>query len=218
MKIVRKPLSELRKMEKNVRMHTEKQIAEYARSVEMFDQIRPIVCDETGLIIAGNGLYDALVKLGRDSADCYVVAGLTEAQKKKLMLADNKVYELGITDTNMFQEILKDLDMDFDIPGYDASMLEMITMSMPEVDDFVGGYGAFEPQQVDRINSKTAEPHTAGPAAPLPVASDPAPIYEPSQSGTPPDGPSAVVHEDTAGDTPPGRFVICPKCGEKICL
>lgn len=96
MKIVKKPLADLRPMEKNVRRHTDKQLKEYVRSIEMFGVIKPLVVDETGLILTGNGLYFALKSMGAEECDCYVMAGLTEAQKKKLMLADNRVYELGM--------------------------------------------------------------------------------------------------------------------------
>ena len=87
MNVVKLPLGELRKPERNVRLHSNKQISEFKRSVEMFGQIRPIVVDESHTILAGNGLFDALKALGRTDADCYVVTGLTEAEKKKLMLA-----------------------------------------------------------------------------------------------------------------------------------
>ena len=98
MKVIKKPLTELRRPDRNVRMHTDKQLKEFRRSVEMFGQIRPIVVDEDGVILAGNGLYETLLSLGRTEADCYVVYGLTEAEKKKLMLADNRVFDLGVDD------------------------------------------------------------------------------------------------------------------------
>ena len=66
MKITRVKLADMRKMDKNVRKHTEKQIKEYVRSLEMFGQVRPIVVDEDNTIIAGNGMYDALLSMGRD--------------------------------------------------------------------------------------------------------------------------------------------------------
>ena len=49
MKTVMIPLSDLRRPERNVRMHTDKQIKEFRRSVEMFGQIRPIVVDENNV-------------------------------------------------------------------------------------------------------------------------------------------------------------------------
>ena len=65
MKIVKKKLMDLRHPEKNVRIHSDKQITEFKRSIEMFGQIRPIVIDEAGTILAGNGLYDALTAMGQ---------------------------------------------------------------------------------------------------------------------------------------------------------
>lgn len=61
MKVIKKPLTELRRPDRNVRMHTDKQLKEFRRSVEMFGQIRPIVVDEDGVILAGNGLYETLL-------------------------------------------------------------------------------------------------------------------------------------------------------------
>ena len=52
MKVIKKPLTELRRPDRNVRMHTDKQLKEFRRSVEMFGQIRPIVVDEDGVISA----------------------------------------------------------------------------------------------------------------------------------------------------------------------
>ena len=68
MKIVTKKLSELHKPAKNIRRHTEKQLHEYVRSLEMFGQVKPIIVDEHGEIIAGNGLYEALLQMGREEA------------------------------------------------------------------------------------------------------------------------------------------------------
>lgn len=46
MKVIKKKLTELHRPERNVRIHSDKQIAEFKRSIEMFGQIRPIVIDE----------------------------------------------------------------------------------------------------------------------------------------------------------------------------
>ena len=130
MKITKIKLADLKKPERNVRRHTEKQMVEYVRSLDMFGQIRPLVVDENYVIIAGNGLYDALLKKGADTADCYVVTGLTDKEKKKLMLADNKIFELGYDDTDAFDAILKELEGDVDIPGWDEDLLKMLNATM----------------------------------------------------------------------------------------
>ena len=64
MNIRKMPLSSLQRPEQNVRMHTEKQLKEFERSVSMFGQLRPIVADEAGVILAGKGLFENLLRLG----------------------------------------------------------------------------------------------------------------------------------------------------------
>lgn len=203
MKVVQKKLSDLRKMEKNIRRHSPKQISEYVRSVRMFGQIRPLVIDEDGVILAGNGLYDALVSMGEEKADCYVVSGLTETQKKKLMLADNRVYELGMTDIEAFDEIIKSLGGDVDVPGWDADLLETLNASVREVNAMVDSYGSYQPEDMGRYRREnqngTQEQGSDGPgASPL--------------SATAPEGETP----QSAAQAVSARYVICPKCGERI--
>lgn len=153
MKITVKKLADLRKPAHNIRRHSDKQITEYIRSIEMFGQIKPLVVDEHGEIIAGNGLFEALTRMGRETCDCYVVTGLTDVQKKKLMMADNKVYELGFTDTDAIEQLVKELDGDTDVPGWDADLLKMLDSTIEEADEIVNGYGSFPDTEVANMNS-----------------------------------------------------------------
>jgi DNA modification methylase len=145
MKIITIRLEQLRRPKRNVRMHTDSQIAEFKRSVEMFGQIRPIVVDEEHTILAGNGLYDTLLALGRDEADCFVVAGLSDNEKKKLMLADNRIFSLGSDDMDAIDDIINDLKDDLDIPGFDDDMLQSLlangSMVLQQIDSQSAGYG-----------------------------------------------------------------------------
>ena len=84
MKIVKKKLSELHPLEKNVRRHSPKQISEYVRSLNMFEQLRPLVIDEDGTIWIGNGMFEAMKSMGWEYAECEIRRGLTEKQKKKM--------------------------------------------------------------------------------------------------------------------------------------
>ncbi|MBO6266775.1 MAG: ParB N-terminal domain-containing protein, partial [Synergistaceae bacterium] len=167
MKVTVKKLADLHVMEKNIRRHTDKQLKEYVRSITMFGQFKPIVVDENGLILAGNGLYYALQNMGAETCDCYVMTGLTENQKKKLMLADNRVYELGFTDTGIFDEIIRELGGDVDVPGWDADLLEMLNASVREATEMVENYGVYDAGEVEAVNSKERQPDTpaAAPAA-----------------------------------------------------
>ena len=140
MQIVTKQIVDLRQSKKNVRLHGGRQIKEYIRSIEMFGQVRPLVIDENNVVLCGNGLLQALKTMGRETADCYVVAGMSERKKKKLMLADNKIYELGANNQEAFNDILKDLAGDIDVPGYDENLLKVLSESAREVDNFISSY------------------------------------------------------------------------------
>ena len=219
------PLSSLRIAEQNVRRHTEKQIAEYVRSIKSFEQVKPIVIDDTGEIICGNGLFLALQRMGRTECYCHVMEGITPNQKKKLMLADNRVYELGITDIDAFEEIVKSLGDDVDIPGWDAELIATLNSTPQQVDDFVSGYGSFAPSYTEKIRETQPSPASA-PASAAPAVV-PAPMEQLQPTSQPAESapqspiyPSAQpVETGNAWQTEPtGRFVICPKCGERICL
>lgn len=213
MEVIIKALSELRRPVKNVRRHTEKQMEEYIRSITMFGQTKPIVIDETGEIIIGNGLYEALLRMEVESCDCYVMAGLTTAQKRKLMLADNRVYELGITDMDIFDEIVKELEGDVDIPGWDADLLETINATIDEADDIVENYGVFQPEEIETVNNRQREEHMPGTAA----VPSPAPSYSSEQTtSTPPSAEAPVSPPDP--EPQQARTIVCPHCGGTICL
>lgn len=201
MEITVKKLSELRPAAKNVRRHTDKQIAEYIRSLIMFGQIKPIIADEHGEIIAGNGLYQALVQMGKETCDCYILSGLSENQKKKLMLADNRVYELGITDMDAFDEIIRELGNDIDVPGWDEDLLSMMNAAAEDVDDIVNGYGSYEETDVSRLAERKA-PDNVPTSVPVET-----PVATP-QVAPQPEGSQGQVQ----------RVIVCPKCGEQICL
>lgn len=228
MKITTMRLDEMHEIKKNIRRHTEKQLKEYVRSIEMFGQIKPILVDETGEILAGNGLFQALKRAGKETADCYVIKGLDENRKKKLMLADNRVYELGMTDTNAFEEIIKELDGDIDVPGWDEDLLETLNLSMQDTIKEVESYGTYSDQQIKTIESHDVVQHetqATAPAAYQPVSMthkyDEA-VNTAAVQPTPmqPIAPAPQAIQPEADGTPAEqhRYIICPKCGEKICL
>lgn len=151
MKIVKKLLADLQRPEKNIRLHTDKQIKEFRRSIEMFGHIRPIVIDEQNVILAGNSLYETLLQMERTEADCHVVKGLTEKQKKKLMLADNRIFNLGVDNMAAFDAFVLELKDDLDIPGFDEDMLRTLVMDTNEADALISGYGVIPEDRATEI-------------------------------------------------------------------
>lgn len=209
MEIITMKLVDLVKPEKNVRIHTEQQLKEFQRSVKMFGQIRPIVVDENNVILAGNGLYETLIAMGKETADVYKYDNLTENQKKKLMIADNKIFSLGIENLDTLNSFLEDLQGDLDIPGFDEDILRQMVSEAEDVTEKLSEYGTLDDEEIQSIKEsgerkeqqiQKAEAEQATPA--------PQPIAQPQQE----------MPEDSEDTTEVKKFVICPKCGEKIWL
>ena len=133
-------LSKLKPLEKNVRYHGDMQIEELRKSLKMFNQTRPLVIDEDNNILIGNGVYQAMIKENYTKCDVNRIIGLTESEKKKLIISDNRLYELGFNDYNVFNELIaeiKEID-DLKIPGYDEDILELLVTDKYEntLEDF----------------------------------------------------------------------------------
>jgi len=212
MKVVKKKLADLKSPEKNLRLHTDKQLTEFCRSISMFGQIRPIVIDENNVMLAGNGLHAALTQLGHTEGDCYVVTGLSEAQKKKLMLADNRIFDLGVDDMAAFDAFILELKDDLDIPGFDEDMLKSFVMDGDDADNLLSNYGVLPQDRADEIRD-------AGERYAQRDAED----AEGATQYTPGNVPDEV--REAAGYTAPykaeegGRaYILCPKCSERIWL
>jgi hypothetical protein len=126
MKVQSVALDSLKAPERNVRVHPETQIVELMRAVSMFGQTRPVIIDEASTVLAGNGLVMALRRLGAATVQVYRIAGLSKQAKHKLMLSDNKIFMLGHDDYDGIMALVRGLDDDFDIPGFDANLLSSL--------------------------------------------------------------------------------------------
>lgn len=213
MEIKRMKLADLVIPEKNIRIHTEQQLKEFERSVRMFGQIRPIVIDENRVILAGNGLYATLLRMGETEADVYQYFDLTENQKKKLMIADNKIFSLGIENLNTLNDFLEELHDDLDIPGYDSEILKQMVSEAEDITEKISEYGTLDDEEIKEIKARNERQ----------AMESPQPVFDSNsnanQSVTPVATASEPIQEEEDEQTADIRkFVICPKCGEKIWL
>ena len=204
MEIITMKLVDLVKPEKNVRIHTEQQLKEFQRSVKMFGQIRPIVVDENNVILAGNGLYETLIAMGKETADVYKYDNLTENQKKKLMIADNKIFSLGIENLDTLNSFLEDLQGDLDIPGFDEDILKQMVSEAEDVTEKLSEYGTLDDEEIQSIKESGERKEQQIQKA----EAEQATLAQPQQE----------MPEDSEDTTEVKKFVICPKCGEKIWL
>lgn len=119
MNIIEKPLSELKPYKNNAKIHTDAQIEQIARSIEITKGLRqPIVIDENNVIVAGHGRYLAACRLGLKTVPCELVNDLTEDEIKAYRLIDNKVAQ-GDYDFDIAFDELNSIDMDLSEFGFE---------------------------------------------------------------------------------------------------
>ena len=102
-------LSEIHPYERNPRRN-DKAVAAVAESIQQCGYVAPIIVDEDNIILAGHTRYKALKRLKRKEAEGIVQAGLTEDQKRKYRLLDNKTGELADWDIDLLADELDGLD------------------------------------------------------------------------------------------------------------
>lgn len=115
---------------RNARTHSDAQVAQLAASMREFGWTNPVLIDEAGGIIAGHGRIRAAQALGMASAPCIRLTGYTEAQKRALVLADNKLAEnAGWDEALLAEELHLLLSAGFDplLTGFgDAEIQELL--------------------------------------------------------------------------------------------
>lgn len=189
-------LSKLKSEFNNVRRHGEVQVRELLKSVKQFGQTRAIVIDEDYNILIGNGLYQAMKLGGYETANAYMMEGLTDKDKKKLMLSDNKIFSLGLDNNEEIQKLIDEISIggDYNIPGFDEDILKEMTRSLDEVKEDMFSYGEIPTKQVEEIKEKYESSNNTQTPASSPIQST----------------PIRQEHERE------GRRIICPSCGEVI--
>ena len=195
MKILKVDLAALKSPEKNVRKHNEKQINEFCRSLEKFGQIRPVVIDENNVVYCGNGLVEAARALRWKQVEVLKKTGMSEADKKKLMIADNRIYTLGFDDFENINSIIEEIG-DFDIPGFDTETLEAM---FGDIEEEIESFGVLEEtEKAQTKNESRQEEYTPGNYSEIPN--------------------DTATEENTVHEESPASVdgVVCPNCGHVI--
>lgn len=106
----------------NAKKHSDEQVDKIAASIREFGFLNPVLIDKNLNIIAGHGRVMAAKKLGLQTVPCAFIEGLSEAQRKAYILADNRLGELAEWDmelVNLELEGLDELGFDTDLTGFD---------------------------------------------------------------------------------------------------
>src|SRR6267378_5524434 len=117
------PLDRLIPSPRNARTHSDAQIAEVAGSIRAFGFTNPILVGEDGDVVAGHGRLEAARRLGLAEVPVIPLRGLSEVQRRQLMLADNRIALNAGWDVEMLNLELKELS----VIGADLSMLGFTT-------------------------------------------------------------------------------------------
>lgn len=129
MEIVYKKVNDLIPYINNSRTHSDEQVNQIVASINEFGFTNPLLIDEKDNIIAGHGRLLSSKKLKMEEVPCIVLSGLTEAQKKAYIIADNKMALNAGWDDELLKielENLKELDFDLELTGFNVDELDDI--------------------------------------------------------------------------------------------
>ena len=131
LKVLYKNLNELQENPKNSRVHSEKQVAQIAKSIDSFGFNNPVLIDQNGVIIAGHGRYLAAKELELEEIPTVCLSHMTPDQIRAYIIADNKLAENAGWDKDILKielEYLMNLDLDFDatITGFELPEIDLI--------------------------------------------------------------------------------------------
>ena len=138
MEIIKLKITEIKPYDKNPRKN-DGAVDAVAESIKQCGYCAPIVIDEDNVILAGHTRLKALKKLKYKECECVRKIGMTEEQKRKYRLLDNKTNELAEWDIDLLKGELDGLDfLDFDF-GFDiadeSAPQAIVEDDAPEVDN-----------------------------------------------------------------------------------
>jgi DNA modification methylase len=128
--IERWPIERLIPRVNNPRTHSREQVASIAVSIREFGWTNPVLVDADATIIAGHARLLAARKLGMNEVPVIVLAHLSPAQRRALVIADNQLAIAGAGwDEEMLRvelAILREEDYNLDLVGFDDIELQRL--------------------------------------------------------------------------------------------
>ena len=127
---------------RNPRTHPKRQIDQIVASIRAFGFTNPLLADPTGHLIAGHGRLLAAKQFGLAEVPVIELIGLSEAQKKALRLADNKIalnadWDIEILKLELADLTLPEFEMDLALTGFSSGEIDVVLSDAPVPDDEV---------------------------------------------------------------------------------
>ena len=138
--VIYRPVDSLTPDPRNARTHPRRQLDQITASIREFGFTNPILIDPDGKVIAGHGRLLAAKQIGMDDVPTITLAGLSDAQKRALRLADNKIALNAGWDTDLLKLELSDLatlevDFDLSLTGFSTGEIDVILEGAADPDD-----------------------------------------------------------------------------------
>jgi len=133
LQIETRPIERLIPYVRNARTHSEDQIAQIAASIAEFGFVNPILIGADDVIVAGHGRVLAAKLLGLAEVPVIVLEHLSDAQRRALVIADNKIAENAGWDEAMLRaelSALREDEFDLDVLGFSNAELVLILDSI----------------------------------------------------------------------------------------
>jgi hypothetical protein len=123
--------SSLKPNPSNARTHSDKQIAQIAASIQQFGFLVPIVVDDSSLIAAGHGRWQAAKRLGLREVPVVRARFVSDTDRRAFALAENRIAQLSGWDEDLLGEELAFLleGGNLEITGFTTADLDL---SLPE--------------------------------------------------------------------------------------
>jgi DNA modification methylase len=127
---------------RNARTHSKRQVEQIVASIKQFGFTNPILIDPDGVLIAGHGRLLAAKSIGMVEVPTIELVGLTDAQKRALRIADNKIalgagWDLDLLKVELAELSSLDLDMDLSMTGFSTGELDVLLAANEDPDDDV---------------------------------------------------------------------------------
>ncbi len=142
--IEQRPTSALKPHPGNPRTHSKKQVRQLADSLKRFGWTNPVLVDDADGIIAGHGRVAAAKLLGLETVPTIRLSGMSEAEKRAYIIADNRLAELAGWDEKLLAielQFLIEAEIDFDV--------EITGFEMADIDRILGG--ADDPGEPEKV-------------------------------------------------------------------
>ncbi len=135
------PLLSLKRAKKNPRTHSKKQIKQVENSILQFGWTYPLLADEELQIICGHARWEAAKQLGLKEVPVLVMSGLSDAEKRALAIADNKIpanagwdRKLLAAELGQLASLLPECNLSLDITGFEPAEIDGLMTDFGDVD------------------------------------------------------------------------------------